>query len=387
MQPQHSAFTFDEFQFRFRRAQKALATLDATACLMMAPEHLYYFGGYDSWVSVNSPQALIFTPGGDSPTLLLRDVDLPLAQETTWVSDLRVYNLVRDSFALCARKILEEKASSTGRVAIELSSYAVPAGLADSLRAENAGIEFVDSTRSFGDIRHQKSVAELVYMKQAASYANLGLAAMIERTATGVSEIKLASAIETAMRQAGSDYWAIPTELASGNRTAGGHATPRHRLIEHGDLIHAEFAGVEQRYHAVAIQTIACGEPKLEARELYDIARASLLAGINAARLGVEVSAVEEASLAPLRAHGLEGAAMMHFGYGVGIAYPPVWLETLQIARGFEFTLQHNMAFVLHSCLELPDEQLGVIQGGTWLLEEGGLHLLAGAGDCPLLVL
>jgi len=36
-------------------------------CLMMAPEHLYYFGGYDSWVSVNSPQALIVTAGADQP--------------------------------------------------------------------------------------------------------------------------------------------------------------------------------------------------------------------------------------------------------------------------------------------------------------------------------
>ena len=39
------------------------------------------------------------------------------------------------------------------------------------------------------------------------------------------------------------------------------------------------------------------------------------------------------------------------------------------------------MAFVLHSCLEFPDEGLGVIQGGTYALETGGLKLLAGAGS------
>ena len=78
---------------------------------------------------------------------------------------------------------------------------------------------------------------------------------------------------------------------------------------------------------------------------------------------------------------------MMRFGYGIGIAYPPIWLETLQIARGFDFTLEPGMAFVLHSCLELPDKNLGVIQGGTWVLEERGLRLLAGAGPCALKVL
>jgi hypothetical protein len=36
---------------------------------------------------------------------------------------------------------------------------------------------------------------------------------------------------------------------------------------------------------------------------------------------------VEEASLEPLRRVGLEDAAVMRFGYGIGIAYPLIWLE------------------------------------------------------------
>jgi len=76
-----------------------------------------------------------------------------------------------------------------------------------------------------------------------------------------MTEIALAAAIEGAMRSAGSDYWAIPTELASGWRTPGGHATPGPKLIEPGDLVHVEFAGVSARYHATALQTLAVGDP------------------------------------------------------------------------------------------------------------------------------
>ena len=381
----YSAFDRAEFEERFSRARQAIA--QAGACVMIAPENLYYFAGYESWVSVNSPQALIFTPGSDSPTLLLRDVDLPLALETTWVGDIQTYNLVADDFAGRVHDILKTKGVAGNDVAIELASYALPAALGDALRAALAPAALLDATRLLGDLRHRKSPPELAYMGEAGRYANLGLAAMTESLAPGISEIALAAEIEAAMRRAGSDYWAIPTELASGSRSAGGHAAPRHRLIEGGDLVHAEFAGVAARYHATAIQTVACGTPSPRARELYDIALASLEAGMAAVRPGVPVAQVEEASLVPLRAHGLEDAAMMRFGYGVGIAYPPIWLETLQIARGFDFTLEPGMAFVLHSCLELPDEDLGVIQGGTWLLEESGLRPLAGAGPCPLKVL
>lgn len=385
MTTQYSAFDQSEFDIRFGAARRVIGDAGCAACVMVAPEHIYYFGGYDSWVSVNSPQALIFTPGDDAPTILLRNVDLPLAIETSWVEDIRTYNMITESFAERVADILSEKGISIGKVGVELASYALPAALGDALReALGTSRELLDTTNLLGDMRHLKSPAEMAYMEQAARYANLGLEAMCESAAVGASEISIAAEIESAMRRAGSDYWAIPTELSSGTRSAGGHATPRNRLIEAGDLIHAEFAGVSARYHAVAMQTIACGEPSPQARELYDIGIASLAAGIEAVRPGAAVGDVEEASLVPLRAHGLEHAAMMRFGYGIGVAYPPIWLETLQIARGFDLTLQPGMAFVLHSCLELPDEKLGVIQGGTWVLEENGLRLLAGAGACPL---
>ena len=355
-------------------------------CVMMAPEHLYYFGGYDSWVGVNSPQALIFTAGDDAPVLLLRDVDLSLALETTWVEDVRTYSLVLEDFPSRVAEILEEKGVTGGRLAVEAQSYAVPYALGKALGATLHPAELVDATRQLGLLRLIKSPGEMAFLAQAARYAEAGLGALRGALVEGISEIALAGDVEAAMRRAGSDYPAIPTELSSGERSAGGHATPRGRPIGPGDLVHAEFAGVHERYHATAIQTLCLGTPAPEARELYDLALRSLRAGIAAIEPGALVADVEEASLAPLRAEGLEHAAQMRFGYGIGIAYPPIWLEALQIARGFDEQLQPGMVFVLHSCLQLPDDGLGVIQGGTYVLEEGGLRMLAGAGDLELIV-
>lgn len=357
------------------------------ACLMMAPEHLYYFGGYDSWVGVNSPQALIFTDGEDAPVLLLRDVDLSLALETTWVEDVRTYSLVLEDFPSRVAEILAEKGVSGGALAVELQSYAIPHALGEAIATALVPARLVDATTKLGMLRLLKSPAEMACLEQAASFAEVGLKALQNFAVAGTREIKLAAEIEAAMRRAGSDYPAIPTELCSGDRSAGGHATPREKIMGPGDLVHAEFAGVHQRYHATAIQTLSLGQPTARARELYDAALRSLQSGISAVRPGVPVADVEEASLEPLRAAGLEHAAQMRFGYGIGIAYPPIWLEPLQIARGFEERLERGMVFVLHSCLELPDEHLGVIQGGTYALEEGGLRMLAGAGDVELRVL
>lgn len=387
MTPGFAAFEKSEHLERLSRARAAMADRELAACVIMAPEHLYYFGGYDSWVGVNSPQAMIVTAQDDAPTLILRNVDLPLALETTWLADIRTYQLHSDDFSAMVADILKAKGVTSGEVGMEFQSYAVPHALGRDLGDALAPIELIDATGLLGALRLIKSPAEMRYLERAAHYTSQGLGAVYQNLQPGITEIGLAAQIESAMRRAGSDFWAIPTELCSGNRTAGGHATPREKKIDAGELVHVEFAGVCQRYHTTALQTLAIGNPGPRPRELYDIALASLKAGMAAIKPGAAVAAVEEASLEPLKVHGLEHAAMMRFGYGIGIAYPPIWLETLQIARGFDQTLEPGMVFVLHSCLELPDEGLGVIQGGTYAMSETGLTKLVGAGDVDLMML
>jgi Xaa-Pro dipeptidase len=384
MTPRYAAFGLDEHKARFARARAALAGAGFAGAVSVAPETLYYLAGYDAWVALNAPQALIFTTGDDAPTLVMRNVDRPLAAETCWLDDIRDYHLFLDDAPALVADVVREKGLSGGALAIEMGSPALPYSLGLALADALAPAELGDGTELLGALRTIKSARERAYIERAAGYAAGGLEAARAAFRPGLSEIGLAAAVEDAMRRAGGDYWAIPTELAGGPRAPGGHATPRERIIEAGELVHLEFAGVAARYHAVVIHCLAAGPPDARTAEIYDRARASLAAGIAAIRPGVPVAEVEEASLDPLRAAGLEKAAMMRFGYGIGLAYPPVWLESLQIARGVEQRLEPGMVFVLHACIELEDEGIGVIQGGTYALDGDGLHELVGGGDVPL---
>jgi Xaa-Pro aminopeptidase len=383
--PAYAAFAEAEHRERLGRARRVLADAGFDGAIVVAPEHLYYLAGYDSWVSVNSPQVLIFGTGDDEPTLVLRNVDLPLALETSWVQDIRTYHLhLQDAPALIAQVAAEKRIGRNGRVAIESQSYALTHARGLGLAKALAPVALVDATELLGELRVVKSPSEIAYLRDAARYADIGLQAARRHARPGQSEIAFTAEVEAAMRRAGSDYWSIPIEMASGPRTPGGHATPRERTMQSGDLVHLEFAGVSHRYHVAAIHTMALAEPGRRAREIYRLAKESLAAGIAATRIGAPVSAVEEASLAPLDRAGLAHAATMRFGYGIGIAYPPIWLETLQISRGFDRRLAAGMVFVLHACLELPDEGIGVIQGGTYLLSGDGLEMLAGGGAVDL---
>lgn len=384
MGPKFAAFPEADYRERLARARAVLKKAGIDACVSVAPEHLYYLGGYDSWVAANSPQAMVFMTEGGEPGLILRDVDELLATEATWIKDVRTYRLHAENAAERIAALAREKGLKGGKVAIETQSFALPFALGDALRKALAPAEIVDATELLGDIRHIKSAREMVYVEEAARLTNIGLEAARKALKPGITEIQLAAALEGAMRNAGSDYWSIPTELTGGPRSAGGHGTPRDRVIEAGELVHVEFAGVSNRYHTVCCHTMSAGEPSKRARDVYRITRESLQAALKVIRPGVPVGDVEEASYVPLRREGLEHAAMMRFGYGIGAAFPPVWLESLQISRGFDRTLEPGMVFVLHASLALIDEGIGTMQGGTYTMTPSGLEMLVGGGDRDL---
>ncbi len=91
MSAEYAVFTETEHKSRLARAREKLAESGFEVCVSVAPETHYYLAGYDSWVGVNSPQALVFSVvGDDEPTLIVRNVDTRLATETTWLTVLRV---------------------------------------------------------------------------------------------------------------------------------------------------------------------------------------------------------------------------------------------------------------------------------------------------------
>lgn len=369
------AFPESEHRERLERARGNLREAGLDGCVCIAPEHLYYIGGYDAHTHF-SEQGLIFTTDDDEPTLVLRDVDLSLAQETSWVQDVRTYHYGADSPSEIIAGIAKEKGILGKKIGLDLQSYALPAAYGNKLRDALDGSEIEDSTNIVGRARLIKSEAELSYIREAASYVNTGMEAALSKAQPGMTEIQLAAEIEYAMRSRGSDYAAMPTWIASGARTPGGHGLAVNRVMEPGDLIHVEFAGVARRYQCVAMKTYSLGEPSARTKELHAAAMEALEAGTQAIRVGGPVSEAEVASLRPLEDKGLAHYAPMRFGVGISAAYPPSWLDPLSIMRESDEIFQPGMVFYLHTCIQVPEDEIGILIGASYHLTKDGLEQL-----------
>ena len=383
LEPKDWAFSEEEYRGRVARAKEVMqkAGIDCSVCV--GPELINYYAGYDAHTFFQF-QALVFGPGDDEPTFVMRDVDIGRAEVTSWVSDIRLYRHgARDPVDMAADAV-KERLGNGNRVGADLSAYAFTGLHAIRLKEALAPAVLEDFSKGLDGVRLSKSDAEMVYVRKAAEIGTVGLERAKAAASPGITEIDLAGEIETAMRQAGTEYPAMPTWIHSGNRRIG-HKTPDRRVLQSGDLISMEFAGVHRRYHAATMQTIAVGEPTQGCRDAYGIALRALRAGCKEIEIGRKVADAEQGVVDSLVRDGYDPSVRARFGYGVGIAYPLTWLESLDITLESDQVFERNMTFVLHTSSFDEGTRQHILVGGAYAVTDNGLEAMSG-GDFELQV-
>lgn len=383
LEPKDWAFSEEEFRGRVTRAKEALKQAGIDCAVCVGPELLYYYAGYDAHTFFQF-QALIFGPGDDEPTLVMRDVDVGRAEVTSWVTDIRLYRHGADDPVAMAASAVKERLTNGTRVGADLKAYAFTGLHAIRLQEALAPATLEDFTRGLDGVRLSKSDAEMVYVRKAAEMATVGLDRAKAVARPGITEIALAGEVETAMRHEGTEYPGMPTWIHSGTRRIG-HKTPDSRLLESGDLVSMEFAGVHRRYHAATMQTFAVGEPSQSARDAYNIALRALRAGCKNIEIGRKVADAEQGVVDSLISDGFDPSVRARFGYGVGIGYPLTWLESLDITLESNQLFERNMTFVLHTSSIDPGKHQHILVGGAYAVTDNGLEAMSG-GDFELQV-
>ena len=367
----YRAFTREEHLGRIERARVLLESAGLSGCVCTSPELIYYFTGYEAHThhAIGS-QAMILATEGDEPLLILRDGDVPQADETLVVGDIQPFRLGSVELGeLVGAAALDIDLTKTA-VGLDLSGPTMNGALALSVREALGKTAIRDCWQLLGRLRTVLSEQEIAYLREASVYANAGIDAFYRSARVGLSEIELAAEIEYAMRSAGSDYPAVPTWMASGARAHCQHAMASPRRLQAGDLIHAEFAGVARRYHCVTMGSLALGTPTVRMLELAEGGIAAYQAGLAAAQIGLRIGDMEAAYRASLEARDLGDCCPMRFGVGISAAYPPVWENQVTIQYECEDVLEAGMAFYIHSSMQSLKDKQGMLLGGSYLMTE-----------------
>jgi Xaa-Pro aminopeptidase len=347
------------------RAQEKIAEIGADAALITSGPNVRYLTGL---ASSNAALLLI----ADGTAVLATDSRYTLAAQR----DCPDLELITGRF-IEPRLAAEMTHRSLGTVAFEAHEMTVERHAELVAGAERTKV--IPFGRKIEELRTVKDPSELELLGTACRISCQAIADVLSLIRPGLTERKLAAALEARMAELGAERPAFDTIVASGPNGAIPHHAPTDRPMRRGDLITMDFGARYGGYHADMTRTVALGEPAGWQREIYDLVAAAQRSGLDAARPDADVADVDAAARDLIRDAGHGD----HFGHGLGHGVGLEVHEAPMIGYGRTGKLASRVPVTIEPGVYLPgrggvriEDVLVVGVGGTGLLTTTTRELL-----------
>jgi Xaa-Pro aminopeptidase len=169
-------------------------------------------------------------------------------------------------------------------------------------------------------LRVVKAPAEIEAIASAAALASAALAEVLPTVRVGQSELLVASRLEAALRQRGSEWHPFQTIVASGPRAALPHAHTSARTIGAGEFLLLDFGAQVDGYCADLTRTVVVGGRADERQQaVYEAVRAAQLRARQDIRAGMTGREADALARDLLSARGFGDAFGHSLGHGLGL--------------------------------------------------------------------
>jgi len=339
-------FPSSEYQQRVAAARNAMAECRMDLLLVFGQEACCWLSGFYS--HGHFAGIVLAIPLEGDPFLVLRQMEVQAAEETTWVADRRVYNDHEDAIAVACAAVLERGFGSS-RIGVDKRSWYLTAKRYEKLQRGLPDSVFVDEDHMVARLRFVKSPLEVARIRSAASTVDAAMEAALAATKPGVSERKVAAAMAGARIEAGSGL-PIDGVLTTGPRTLQGHGPWTDRRIESGDPFYYEFHGIVDHYWARMIRSGVVGKPSAEQEATARVLIGAQDAAISIMKPGAHARDIDAACREPIVEAGLHARASYtrRIGYSMGINFRPTPGEMqFEFTASADFVLAEGMVFFM----------------------------------------
>ena len=179
---------------------------------------------------------------------------------------------------------------------------------------------FVSTVDLVESLRAVKAPEEVDAIRRAGAVASDALGQATAQIRPGLTEYEVAALLEGALRRGASEWYAFPTIVASGPRSALPHAHTSGRVVGPGDLLLLDFGAVVDGYCSDVTRTFVVGaEPTAEQAAIYRLVQQAQQAALSGLRSGL-TGRQGDALARDVIAAGGQGDAFGHsLGHGVGL--------------------------------------------------------------------
>ncbi|MFB9264769.1 M24 family metallopeptidase [Bradyrhizobium erythrophlei] len=339
-------FPAEEYRSRLVRVQNEMAKHNLPVLLLHQPENILYLTGFTTGTFFS--YLAVAVPGRGDPVLILRDMEVPTAQSTSWVKNYTIYADAADPVPVwldTARRALDGLGLAGGRVGVDEHSWFLTVERWKMLQELLPNATLVKEPQIVDHLRLIKSPREIDYLRSAGRQVEVGMRAGIEAIAPGVKERDVAGAVFGALIKAGSGI-PLSAIILSGNRTDQVHGEYSDRRLDRGDTVYFELTGIHRKYFARLMRAAVVGRPTAEQQRAAETIIRIQDEAISLMRPGTPAGVIDRACREPLLASGLRETYTNRSGYSLGLNYRPSAGEFIrEFVPGVEWILEHGMVF------------------------------------------
>ena len=376
-------FTVKEYKNRLKKVQSEMQKKGIELLISQDTANINYLTGYDAWsfyysqcviVHVNSDEPLCFVraqdAGGAFITTYLKKENIIIYDEKyihTWPT--HPYDALVD--------LIKKKKWDKINIGVEMDAHYFTAYCYEKLKKGLPNAKILDAERLVNWVRVEKSIAEIEYMKKAATISEMAMKTAMETISPDVRQCDAVAEIQRTLFRGtpeyGGEYASIATLLPTGKGTSASHLTASDKKFINGEATIIELSGTYKRYHAPMARTINLGKPDQKKLDAMKATNEALEEGINASKPGNTANDVAEKFWGVLDKYGIKKESRT--GYSIGIGYPPDWGEhTLNIYKGDMTELKPNICYHMIAVMQFGD--WGVESSESIRITESGNEIL-----------
>ena len=376
-------FTVKEYKNRLKKVQSEMQKKGIELLISQDTANINYLTGYDAWsfyysqcviVHVNSDEPLCFVraqdAGGAFITTYLKKENIIIYDEKyihTWPT--HPYDALVD--------LIKKKKWDKINIGVEMDAHYFTAYCYEKLKKGLPNAKILDAERLVNWVRVEKSIAEIEYMKKAATISEMAMKTAMETISPDVRQCDAVAEIQRTLFRGtpeyGGEYASIATLLPTGKGTSASHLTASDKKFVDGEATIIELSGTYKRYHAPMARTINLGKPDQKKLDAMKATNEALEEGINASKPGNTANDVAKKFWGVLDKYGIKKESRT--GYSIGIGYPPDWGEhTLNIYKGDMTELKPNFCYHMIAVMQFGD--WGVESSESIRITESGNELL-----------
>jgi Xaa-Pro dipeptidase len=363
-------FERPEFDARRDRLMIEMAEKKLDAVLLFAQESMYWLTGYDTF-GFCFFQCLVVKADGEM-VLLTRSADLRQARHTSILENIVLWTDRNGANpAVDLRNLLNDLDLLGARIGVEYDTHGLTAynGRRLDEQLQTFG-QIADASGIVGRLRLFKSPAEVAKAEKAASLSDDALDAALPLIRQGGDEALILAAMQGAIFAGGGDYPANEFIIGSGVDALLCRYKAGRRKLSKNDQLTLEWAGVFNHYHAPMMRTVLTGKVSKRHQELFDAARAALIAVEKAMTPGNTFGDVFDAHARTLESHGLTKHRLNACGYSVGARFTPSWMDMPMFYQGNPEPIAPNMTLFAHMIIMDSDTETAMTLGRTYLTTE-----------------